>query len=645
MKNLARTLGIITAFAITVFAGTKNVYAEGLVVTSDKETCEIGDKIVVTVDAAKVGDGNVPPDIQVEFDARRLNFETCSVEYGGGGGGLVTFKDKKATVEFTTLSGGDASVTVSATAEDAAGPESASVTISVNGEDTAAAAGDDLTSTGVASGSIDIGEGRSIQNVFADEFMPILFHKDTIDYNGQTVECAKFDMGDMTLLYTTDSSGADGKFMIYDSATGEMSDFRMIQGIENRFIIVLSDCEGPIPAGYTKAVLEWNGQTLTAFMEESVAAGTAAMTENGINPSDFFLVYAVSSEGNKGWYRYDKNEGTYQRFIVDEGASDESPEGEEADADSDSAGLLDEYIPHNIQSILVLVCAPFAVILLVVVIILAVKLRDYADELDAIYEDGYYEDEEEDDEEEQPRRAAPGAVTAASLVGRSMSDEEDDEDEEDEDEEDDEDDEEEDVNDEDEGDEEDDEDEEEDDDEDDDEEEMYSRPLTRREQRELAREEKWRLKEEKKAAKRRAKGYEEATPMDWSAFEKDRDEDVKIAPMKKSKPPKYMTESMEVVKDDESDMMEEEVKRKPLPPRKKVVMPEETEKPHAVHEEDQREKQRRLFEQQQRIEEQRGIEKEREEQENLRQQQQFIAGKTDELDLDEDFQFEFLDLN
>ena len=46
MKNLAKTLGIITAFAITVFAGAKNVYAEGLVVSADKDSCEIGDKIV-----------------------------------------------------------------------------------------------------------------------------------------------------------------------------------------------------------------------------------------------------------------------------------------------------------------------------------------------------------------------------------------------------------------------------------------------------------------------------------------------------------------------------------------------------------------------------------------------------------------------
>ena len=108
MKDHAKILGFVAVFALALLLRTTSVYAEGLSVSTDKESCETGDKITVTIDAANVGDGSVPPDIQVEFDPSRLNFENCSVEYGGGGGGLVTFKDKSATVEFTTLSGGAA---------------------------------------------------------------------------------------------------------------------------------------------------------------------------------------------------------------------------------------------------------------------------------------------------------------------------------------------------------------------------------------------------------------------------------------------------------------------------------------------------------------------------------------------------------
>ncbi|MBQ7425010.1 MAG: hypothetical protein IJV21_01955 [Lachnospiraceae bacterium] len=579
MKQTAKIITAALFVSAVLFAGAENVYAEGLNVSVDKENCDIGDTVTVTVDATGL-EGTAPADIQVEFDGNRLNFVNCSVQYGGGGGGLVTFKESNATVEFTTLSGGNAEVKVTATAEDAAEPETASVSIAVAGEDTAAALGEGAQSDlGVSPGRIDIQDGRVIQTVFADEFKPILFHKEVTDYNGQQVECAKFDMGDMTLLYTTDASGADGKFMIYDQATGNFDDFRMIQGIENRFIIVLADCEGEIPAGYTKAVLDWNGQTLTAFMEEDVAAGTSAAV-NGIDPADFFLVYAVSSEGHKGWYRYDKNEGTYQRYIIATSAEGSEGEGVAAPEETEEAGLLDDYIPGNIQSLLLIIFAALALILIITVIILAVRLHEYAEDLDARYEGGYYEDDEEDDDEEDEddeeevlhRTRRAGAVTAASLVGRSMSDD-DEEDEDDDDEEDDEDDEEDDnEEDEDEADEEDEDDseedvgsdEEEDDDEEEDEEyeddeedeDIYERPLTRKERKELERErkerereEKWRLKEEKKAAKRRAKGYEEATPMDWSSFEKERDQEGGNA--RKSQQSAKLPPRKKVVRDEE----------------------------------------------------------------------------------------------
>ena len=640
-------------FVLLGFVGTKGVYAEGLSVSADKDACENGDKVTVTVDASAI-EGETPPDIQVEFDANRLNFENCSVEYGGGGGGLVTFKDKQATVEFTTLSGGDATVNVTATAEDAAAPETASVTIAVNGEDTAAAMSSTSTATGVSEGSIDIGEGRVVQKVFADEYMPVLFHKDTTDYKGETVECASFDMGDMKVLYTSDAAGADGKFMIINAATGELEDFRMIQGIENRFVIVLSDCEGPIPEGYTKAVLEWNGQTLTAFMEEDVAAGSAQSID-GINPADFFLVYAMSSEGNKGWYRYDKNEGTYQRFI---NTSASAVEGEESESDEEgesSGTFLDDLIPKKVQSILLMVLAPLALALIITVIVLAIKLHDYAEDLDIFYEeyygdgeDGYGEDDEDEDEEEPRRAAKPGAVTAASLAARSMAAEEDEDEEDGEDEED-----------ETEEDEAAEEDAEADDDirvedineaeeEEEDDVKPY-RPLTRKERKELEREEKWRLKEEKKAAKRRAQGYEEATPMDWSSFEKESDPGAD-RPFKKSAPPKYMTESMEPLPEDDEDEQEvaeeQKPKKAPLPPRRKSVVPQDDEDAASavLKEEEMREKQRRLFEQQQRIEEQRRIEAEQQEAARQKEQQQFIASRTEDMDLDEDFQFEFLEL-
>ena len=129
MRKLVRVITTGALVALLSAAASQEVHAEGLSVSADKESCEIGDRVTITVDA-QTADAAAPPDVSVEFNSNRLNFETCSAEYGGGAGGLVTFKDTAATLEFTTLSGGNADIKITATAEDAEQPESTVITVS-----------------------------------------------------------------------------------------------------------------------------------------------------------------------------------------------------------------------------------------------------------------------------------------------------------------------------------------------------------------------------------------------------------------------------------------------------------------------------------------------------------------------------------
>lgn len=682
MKSFQKILGVAFATTIMAFSMVSSVFAEGSLETSvDKNSCANGESFRLTINAQADEGSTLPPQITVEFNANRLSFDNCSSEYGGGGGGLVTINDTDVTIDFTTLSGGEANIDITAVLdEDSTDIQKSTVTISVDGEDTAAGTdGNTVSNTGVEEGTIDAGDGRVVQAVFADEFMPVLFHKATTSYQGETVECAQFDMGDMTLLFTTDAMGNDGKFKIL-AMDGSLSDFRMIQGIENRFIIVLAECEGEIPAGYTKAVLEWEGQALTAYMDINVASGNAEAF-NGVMPSDFFLVYALSSEGTKGWYQYDQKEGTYQRFVMTTGdvvASGDTSNIENEGSD-DKETFLDDFMSRQAQMICLLVFFGLCIILIIVVIVLAVKCSEYSG-YDYYDPDDYYGQPEED-EREYVRTSSKGAVTAASIVEESMSeDEEPDGDDVEENEEEssseevaaD-------------GEESDDEAddmpkmnnpyeemarrdrinqsrdsyEEEEDVEDDEnyfdprmsrkERKQYEKEL-RRQEKEAAREEKWRLKEEKKAAKMRNRGYEEASPMDWASFGEDmKDSDDDRRPVGRTKLPKYMEEADEeqdnIPQEEAVEVQEEEAK---LPVRK--INPElsearAAESAKALKEDELRKKQKRLFEQQQRLEEQRRIEEEQLAEAQKMEQQKFIVGtRPEDEDLDEDFQFEFLDL-
>lgn len=232
----------------------------------------------------------------------------------------------------------------------------------------------------VASG-IPTADGRMVSTVFPDEAIPVLFHKTTTSYQGNQVEAAQFDNGYVLFLYVTDASGANDVYMMYNEATGEMSDARMLPGAGDKFIIVLTpDDSVTAPYGFERVVLDWNGQTLTGFTYTAEVA-------QGVNPSEYILLYAMSSSGQTGLYLFDTTEESYQRYF-DLGAVQMSPasseEGGILDLEGAQSGNSDALIRLIIFCVMVLII----ILLIIIVIVLAVKLRAY-DEYDYIDEEEY----------------------------------------------------------------------------------------------------------------------------------------------------------------------------------------------------------------------------------------------------------------
>ncbi len=422
----------LAAAALTVL-GAFPVFAAGSIsVTADKETASVGDALLVTIEAKAEGDGAEAPEISVEYDDKRLTMVNCSTQYGGGGG-LITLTDLKSEITFAVLSGGPAEVYATAVLDgEGAEPATGSVTVNVDGEDTAALAGagqEGGTSTGVEAGTVMSLDGtKTISTVFPDEMMPELFSKTTATYNGTTIEAAKFDMGNLVLVYVTDAATNSGNFCIIDQATGELTDFRMIRGIENRFIIVLKAPESvEVPLNFTKATLMWNDQTLEAYtlIDSSASDG---ISEGGVNSKDFFLVYAMSSEGNEGWYLYDQSEGTYQRYlqVIRNSVDEEGNKMPITDAAKEEAAKKYEQ-PMFIRLIVIIALAVITLILLILTIVFGVKLRKKEDEEYTLPADPF-----------ESRRPVP--ATRRALVRDDDDDEDDDDDDDEEDDEDDDDD-------------------------------------------------------------------------------------------------------------------------------------------------------------------------------------------------------------
>ena len=418
LKSIAAAVSIVLLFSVNVFAGT-------VTATGDKETAAVGDTYTVNIVIDGAEGAAVAPDVSVHYDVNRLEFVSCTGEYGGGGGGLVTINSSNADLTFNILSGGQADVDVFATFDGDSEPQIVTATVMVDGEDTAKInenARED-TGTGIEAGTVATADGKYVSSVFADEFMPVGFSKTTVTYEEQMVEAAQFDMGGIVLLYVTDADGNNGNFDMYDQTTGELSDFLQISGIENRFIIALK--AGPdvsVPDGFTKATLNWNSQTLEAYAYtgEAGEAASGEAVSGGVAPvdiNDFFLIYAISSEGNKGWYMYDQNEGTYQRYVQNlhaGGNGNISGSGENLiskitspSADSEEGGV-------NVMLIIVIACAVLLVALIITVIIMAVKLHEF----------NSYEYIDEDDYEGEDSYEAPSTHVVSAYGRAKVSEEE-----------------------------------------------------------------------------------------------------------------------------------------------------------------------------------------------------------------------------
>lgn len=415
LKSMAVAVSVMLLLSVSVFAGT-------VTATGDKETAAVGDTYTVNIVIDGAEGAAVAPDVSVHYDVNRLEFVSCTGEYGGGGGGLVTINSSNADLTFNILSGGQADVDVFATFDGDSEPQIVTATVMVDGEDTAKInenARED-TGTGIEAGTVATADGKYVSSVFADEFMPVGFSKTTVTYEEQMVEAAQFDMGGIVLLYVTDADGNNGNFDMYDQTTGELSDFLQISGIENRFIIALK--AGPdvsVPDGFTKATLNWNSQTLEAYAYtgeagEAASGGSDGAVSGGTAPvdiNDFFLIYAISSEGNKGWYMYDQNEGTYQRYVQNLHAGVKgniSGSGENLISKITSPGADSEEGGVNVMLIIVIACAVLLVALIVTVIIMAVKLHEY----------NSYEYIDEEDYEGEDSYEAP-ATHVVSAYGRA----------------------------------------------------------------------------------------------------------------------------------------------------------------------------------------------------------------------------------
>ena len=112
---------------------------------------------------------------------------------------------------------------------------------------------------------------------------------------------------------TADS--ADKGMYLLDRERGEAVPFICIAGKEDSFV-VLTD----VPEAEEKTVADCYHHTLCTFGNGSIMAYQLTQEDehvsNDVTATDFYYVYGISSEGERGWYVYDSVGDTLQRSMI-----------------------------------------------------------------------------------------------------------------------------------------------------------------------------------------------------------------------------------------------------------------------------------------------------------------------------------------
>ena len=165
------------------------------------------------------------------------------------------------------------------------------------------------TVTGELGVSID-GKQYTVQSVIPQEAVPAGCVKTTSTFNGKPVEAVLFEKGGLTLLYAMADGSDSGEFFVYNETSGKLRVFVQIYNVENRYIVPI-EAQDNAPSQFKAADMPWNDFMIPAFALEDTSVK---------NAQEFYLLYAVSNEGERGFYLYDITEGTYQRFLNYTGA-------------------------------------------------------------------------------------------------------------------------------------------------------------------------------------------------------------------------------------------------------------------------------------------------------------------------------------
>lgn len=390
MGKIVKRIGAaLFAVCLTISCLTFQAYAaEGTLQFSDPSGAA-GENVTVT---AKVNSGSAAlgdVEVTVTYDSSMLKFVSGTNATGGDGTVQLSYKgdgtaqEAAFSMEFTALKEGTSKLEASSYtaylfSDEALNLTEGDSTVTIEGGTPVNDTDDkkDSKEGKASSGSLQFdvdGKTYTVNENFSEAAIPRGFVSADTELNGTATKAMLQEASGQYMFYLEDSDG-NSDYFLYSTDDGSFTQTEVIDVNTDISIFLMDhkDNEG-LPSEYGETTIDIGGKVFTAWHNTS--------------NEDYYLVYALSSEGTKGYYQYDATEKTYQRYTV--------PAAEKKEETGNS--LTDKVMNFLDKHLTIIMCVVWGafLLLLIAIIVLAVKLSHRNQELDDLYDEYGINDEDD----------------------------------------------------------------------------------------------------------------------------------------------------------------------------------------------------------------------------------------------------------
>ena len=290
-------------------------------VTADSTEVKAGDTVTVTVivkaDQIGVASGSFT------YDPALLTYDSSD---GGASDGYINMisaqeggsSSLSAVIKFTAKAKGTAAVNVSidnilSYDEQPLEKGAGEVSITIAAADAPPQTSDgeesdppvDLSQTGVAAENLTDAKAQMyVWRDLSSLTLPSGFADRQVAYAGEQVGAAAIpDSDEMILLYLSEKAGENAGYYIYNEQNSTLNPYITITSKAASFSIIWPDETVTAPEGFEETTLDWDDQSLPAWKT----------AESG---DTVYLVYARNSKGEKGFYLFNAEDESVQRYAA-----------------------------------------------------------------------------------------------------------------------------------------------------------------------------------------------------------------------------------------------------------------------------------------------------------------------------------------